>query len=313
MRRLRDWSVGGERALVGSVFDDIGDAVTGTWDDLKNTVPGLGPISDALDNFASGPLRDFASTIPGKIVLTAVSGGAYMAASPVVGAQVAAAVFALPGMAKGDSFVQAWTEAFVERLSALISYFIAQGIPQEAATTKVGQIVNQGLDKLKPFADKLALANWDVQKLAELAGVREDLAAYYLAQATGDLQKYLKDRVFDPATGKEIFGPSMGSQIMAKLAAIQKAAQEKAQREASARAARLGDLGSFKAMLQPAATTTTQAAVRAAAVAPSLDRSIAAPTDSGKPLSTGAKVALGIGGVGVLALILRALRLRRVL
>jgi hypothetical protein len=163
-------------------------------------------IVDAAEDVASSAvdaipgLKDFAGTVVGKVVLTAISGGLYAAAAPTLGPQLAAITFALPGLARGESFAKAWTQGFVERVTALIKYFVSVGIPDDLASSEAGNIAQAAFDKLNVYAAQFKIDGLDIHALARLAGVREDFAAQYLAQATGDLS-FVTDHTFDPATG----------------------------------------------------------------------------------------------------------------
>jgi hypothetical protein len=312
--------VGAKRARIGDVFSDawdtVTDPVTSAWDDAKKVVPGLSDLSDAIDSFASGPLKDFAKTAVGKVVLTAISGGAYMAVAPAVGAQLAAATFALPGMARGEKFAQAWTEAFVERITALIKYFIGQGLPEGIADTKAGQIAQDVIDRCAPYADQLGKAGFDFFKLARLAGIREDFAALYIAQQLGDMRLYT-DHQFDVATGNAIVGPSWADAA--------KRAAEKVRQAAIAEQARSAARGEERRALamDPAFRVLSvmaegQPLDQTPAPGPDLTNltgsgpvltTTAAPAPTATAgLSTPAKVAVGVGLLGALAAAARALR-----
>lgn len=266
---------------IAGVFDFIEDAVSSAWDDLK-AAPGIGPIATALDDFASGPLKDFAQTTIGKVVLTAVSANAYLLAAPAVGAQLAAVTFALPGVAAGESFAKAWTEAFLERVTALIKYFVGQGIPDDVATSDAGEALSSGMQKVQDFAAQVNVTGMSFQELAQRAGVRADVAALYLAQASGDLSGYLA-HVWDPATGADL----------GLLPTAQSKIQQIMQAGIAAHAAAV-------AKLAPAATTATTArasAVQGAILHRFLAPSSPAPIVAPAPPSAAVRSSGGVAAV----------------
>jgi hypothetical protein len=179
----------------GAIWDDVADVATSVWDDTAGKV---------MPDFMKEGIKKFADSAVGHVVLLAISGSAYYALAPTVGAQLAAVTFALPGMARGDNFMQAWTSGFVERVTLLIKYFVGQGMPDNKATEGVTDMAQGDMQKIQQYADSAGVgkaAAMTVQKLAQLLGVREDMAAEWLANATGDLS-IPKQYNFDPKTGK---------------------------------------------------------------------------------------------------------------
>jgi hypothetical protein len=203
----------------GSIFDDAWDVVTSAVSGVESVIP----------DFAKDAFNKFANTAIGHVVLFAISGSAFAALVPSVGPQLAAVAFALPGMAKGDNFMKAWTDGFMERITLLINYFAGgggttsgaaaqakqdatskMGLPADpastaAATQQVANLASDQMAKLTAYVASIGgpdkLGNIDFQTLAQRAGVREDFAAQYLANAVGNLT-LPKSYSFDPATGK---------------------------------------------------------------------------------------------------------------
>lgn len=202
-------SLGDTKHRASADFGDIFSDAAGAVEDVGSS------IVDKVGDIIPGPLKDafskFADTGIGHVVLFVASGGAYSALVPALGPQLAAVAFALPGMAKGDNFMKAWMEGFVERVTLLIKYFISTGIPQDQAADMAAQATQSDMDKAQKYVDQIGgvakLAGMDFQTLAAKAGIREDMAAEYLANANGNLslpQSYK----WDPATGKSL-GPAI--------------------------------------------------------------------------------------------------------
>lgn len=93
--------------IVTDVVNDIGDAVSSAAD----------AIGDALKAVSDNPFSQF--------LITAFSTSLYYALAGPFGPQLAAVVFALPGMAKGDDFAKAWTTAFIDRVNQTIKVLSA--------------------------------------------------------------------------------------------------------------------------------------------------------------------------------------------
>lgn len=178
----------------GNIFEDAADVATSAWDDT---------VGKVIPDFMKEGVRKFADSAIGHVVLMAVSGSIYGALAPTLGAQASAIVFALPGMARGDSFVQAWTEGFIERLTILIKYFVGQGIPDDKAAEQVTNAAQADMQKVQDYANKVGVDNvakMTIQQLASMLGIRQDMAAEWLSNATGDLN-LPKQYSFDPKTG----------------------------------------------------------------------------------------------------------------
>lgn len=127
---------------VGAIWDDVWDAATSAWDwtkdlsqdvvDAIHKIPGM--------DWAGEQLKDFAHTAVGHTFLFALATAEYMALAPVIGAQLAAVSFAIPGVAKGDNFAKAWYDETLYRIKATAKILLGDivkdelpNIPPEAA------------------------------------------------------------------------------------------------------------------------------------------------------------------------------------
>jgi hypothetical protein len=312
------------RVRIGDFFDTLGDIVsapfnaaedvtTSAWDDVKKTVPGAQAFSDAFDTVVTNPTRDFLNTDAGKIigptVMLAISGAAFAAAAPHVGAQLASATFALPGIMSGEkSFVKAWTEGMVHRITLLIDYFLHTGVPADLAPQEASDLVQQAMAKCEDTVSSVGIdpSKIDFHYLAKLAGVSEHDAALWLSQKLHDLT-LLTDHTFD-GQGREIpKGPAWGTGAAQKVAAALAAKQaELARQGALARTASASEYRSHLAALIPQLHPSAPelGALTGAGPAPPpppMLTSAAAPAKTG--LSTGTKVGLGALGAAALALL----------
>jgi hypothetical protein len=178
------------------IVDGVEDIATSAFDDLKKTVPGFSELAGLVDDFASGPVRDFARTGVGRVFLSAVASTLTGGLVPFLGPQLATAAFALPGLARGDDFVTAWTQEFTSRVKQT-----AQIVGSDA----VGPLWKDQLEKANAFiaAHGIDLTQIDFRALAEAAGIREDLAAWLIAGAAGELDLF-QPNAYDPVTGKHV-------------------------------------------------------------------------------------------------------------
>ena len=231
----------------------VADTVQDAWSTLKDNVPGFQQFSDAFDAVITNPMRDFLNSpvgkIVGPIVMTAFASSAYMLAAPQVGAQLASATFALPGIARGDkNFVKAWTEEFVSRVTALIAYFVAKGVPADVSTSQVGQMFQDGFDACQKAFDSLgANLGIDFRTLAAKAGVRQEVAARWLAQQMNDMH-FVDDYDWDPETG-------VGTKIPSAQDKLKTLAQQQMDAFLKAQAARRASVASAVTKLEQGKAT----------------------------------------------------------
>jgi hypothetical protein len=93
------------------LWDAITDVVTSVADtsvDVLKSVPGGAELAGAVDDFMTGPMRDFAKTPAGMLIWRAAAGALYGPLAWQIGPQVASFMFALPGLARGQDFADAW-------------------------------------------------------------------------------------------------------------------------------------------------------------------------------------------------------------
>jgi hypothetical protein len=78
-------------------------------------------------------------------------------------------------MAKGDDFMKAWMQGFVERVTILINYFISTGVPQQQAADMAAQATQSDMDKAQKYVDQIGgiakLDGMDFQTLAVASAV----------------------------------------------------------------------------------------------------------------------------------------------
>lgn len=216
---------------MASWYEDAWDATGGRV--VKAVNAGADVVTSALSRIPGGnllmdaagggldALSSLAKTIPGQIVLTAVSGGmaAYFATynlpilNQAMGPQLASAFWALPGVARGEPFAQAYMAAFIERMRKLAEYFGG-----EAAAYAANQL-GPAIDYLKSIvpaelqgeelAAWLAKAGITPESLAYKLGIRPDVAAEALngmiARAMYDVES------FDLKTGRRLTKDALDS------------------------------------------------------------------------------------------------------
>jgi hypothetical protein len=96
----------GEDAIdwVGDRLSDAGDV----FSSVAGQIPFAPELAGALRDVINGPLRDFARSPVGLVVLRAMSTTIYGPLAWTIGPQVASLAFALPGLMRGDDFMRAW-------------------------------------------------------------------------------------------------------------------------------------------------------------------------------------------------------------
>jgi hypothetical protein len=118
--------------VVGPAVDEALDVVSSVFD----RVPGADWIKQAVNNGATF-LGDMAKSPTGQFILAAITNTYFfpgianlaipgsISGMQVIGPQVASLVWAIPGMAKGDSFTKAYIEELTTRVIKLVQYFVA--------------------------------------------------------------------------------------------------------------------------------------------------------------------------------------------
>lgn len=283
---------------VGSIFSDAWDAVEDVASsvvdrvgDAIKAVPGGKQLLAAAD--AAGELAgDFARTPVGLVVFRAISGVLYASTAtmlgPILGPQLASVAFAVPGLARGDNFTEAWLTEVKYRAEETAN--ILGGDVGDVVAEQLGSLLGK-------LAEQLQVGDMITESASELArrfGVREDVAA--LAKSIWDaidtpeeLRRMLAK--YDPATGRPRPGVSTSA---ASILSGSDAARATLALIRSRDASRL---------LQPPRALSVLFPPSPAAVAappPSLDRAAPPPAVAERPNHTAAAVA--VVGVGVLAL-----------
>jgi hypothetical protein len=145
-------------------------------------VPGVSWFGDQL--------KDFANSTGGKIVMTALTSLSFDALSSalsvftIAAPQIASLTFAIPGLARGEPFFQAWLVEFLSRVKQTIEILggqigadvgkemMAQIMP--AYNQIVGALGNPN-DVLNKVLTNLSAQGMSVQQIAKLTGIRTDV------------------------------------------------------------------------------------------------------------------------------------------
>ncbi len=186
------------------VVDWVGDRVSDAGDvfsSVAEVIPFTPELAGALKDVINGPLRDFARTPVGLAVFRAMTTTIYGPIAWTIGPQVASLVFALPGLARGDDFLEAYLTELKWRADETLKYVapgasakvtedvqratekIVQMLPQEVR----GLALNELARRLNVNAWTAAIARWGA---AEIWGI---------ADRAFDMPP--RDR-FDPMTGE---------------------------------------------------------------------------------------------------------------
>lgn len=198
-------------AIVNVRLDDMIDAMQGA--------PIVGGLAPDVRAFVHGPLRDFAKTELGAMVLTGVSVG-LIAALPFVGPQLSFFAYATPGFISGGSFGPAWVAGYAQFLRKGVKFLtqnsVDLGLPDIDLPPEVEQQISDYTQKLQDgvkagidFLHSLApgvLANMTYDELAKDLGIRFDSAVWALANARGNMEELAAAAAmnFDPTTGNLI-------------------------------------------------------------------------------------------------------------
>jgi hypothetical protein len=223
----------GRASVLGDFFADVGTIIAHPADDVDVIVhlrvddvidaiqgaPIVGGLAPDVRSFVHGPLRDFAKSPLGAIVLTSVTMGA-AAALPFLGPQLAFFAYATPGFIEGGSFGQSWLAGYVDYIKRGVK-FLSQNqvdlglpdidIPPELAqefadySQKIQDGVKTAVDYLHGLAPDV-LSGLTYDGLVAKLGIRYDSAVWALANARGNMAELLAAEAmhFDPATGLPI-------------------------------------------------------------------------------------------------------------
>lgn len=201
---------------VAGPFDFLGD--------IFDEIPGSDWIKSAAESGA-GFIGDFAKTPVGFFTLQVISNNLYgpiantslgaVSGMQTVGPQIASVIWAMPGMAAGEPFTEAYIKEFIERVVGLIEYFggkRAGEVVDRELSAPLKKLVAENpnfkdlITRAKDEAARLGLParhaleqmGLTPDKLAERFHVRPDVAAL-------GINAYFHDFVYDvgdPATSE---------------------------------------------------------------------------------------------------------------
>lgn len=184
-RHVAGFDLGG---AISGVVDAAGDVVNAAAG-VVGSIPG---VSAAVQFFGS-ELQDFANTTIGQIALDMLASYVFPEVAMVVGPQLASVVFAGPGLAKGEGFVQAWLTDFMKRLEQLadiegadVAGAIAGQL--EPALAQLEQLAQQaGIDPTQYATQLESYTSDQVHKLAQQLGVRDDMLQSAIDYLSGQM------------------------------------------------------------------------------------------------------------------------------
>lgn len=145
---------------------------------------------------ATGPVGDFARSEVGQVVLRAIATTMTGGLAPILGPQLATVAWAVPGLAAGDSFTDAWLNEFQWRLKET----------SEIAGADIGRLLGEQVTRvLGDEAFRAAVqAGKSVAELARHFGIREDAAALAIDALRSVVEQYRREWFPDAATGKRV-------------------------------------------------------------------------------------------------------------
>ena len=151
--------------------DDVGDAISSGIDKA------LDVFTSAVDAIPGGravreAAGDFAKTSVGQVLTKAIASTFTAGIASFAGPQIASVAFAVPGLAEGKGFSEAWLTEFKWRVEKTI----------EIVSPQVGQMLsNQITEVLKQLPHDLpfdAKIKESIQDFAKKYNIREDAAAF---------------------------------------------------------------------------------------------------------------------------------------
>lgn len=189
-----------------SVFGDIWDAVTGVVGDVGDVAGDIFdeiPGNQHLKDLVNGPLRDFAKSPVGMVVLRAIATAMYMPLANELlywgvpfGAQMATVAWTTPGLLRGEDFDEAWMIEFRYRAEKTAEYFGGS----KAVLDMFGKQLQDALDQLASQFEVGDLIKFTAEQLAEHLDIRVDVAEFAIA-LWNRIQPPAYDE-FDPKTGR---------------------------------------------------------------------------------------------------------------
>lgn len=163
-----------------AALKDVGNAVS--------SLPGGNWVVDAINQGAQWT-HDLANTPVGTVLFRALASTLY---GPLAGSlgfafgpQLASITWALPGLAKGDTFEEAWTTEFIYRAKTTAEILGAGpaadaiGGPMGDALSTITQWAKDAMPNVS-LPDALSRLGWTPEELAKDLGIRVDVAALAL-------------------------------------------------------------------------------------------------------------------------------------
>jgi hypothetical protein len=289
--------------------DDAGEALNDAWD-VVDDLPVFEQLGDGTKALVTGPLRDFAKTGIGESVLRGLTTGLMGTVGWIGGPWLMMASASLPGLARGDSFLEALVAENLWRLEKTAEV-LGAGFAEQALgdyQTVIEDLKRKARELFPdlevPEAAKMLLAQAGVDpaayawRLAGELGVREDMAAQALELVTGI--KFVSQEDYDLATGRRV--PGIARAIAASSPYVRMSTRVATGPTPAERIAKLA--------AAPVQTRMRTLALRESAPAPvMLERSSGAQAPARPRSGLGSDLALGalvVGAVGAVYLWHRA-------
>jgi len=192
---------------MGWFGSDVLDFVTGKAGDVVDSLETFAaniPGAPALAKALTGPVRDFANTAPGRILFSAIATSLTGGLAPILGPQLATVAWSLPGLARGQDFVTAWSQEFSSRVkdAAAIVGGPTVGDLLAPQLQQLSEYIAANGGDLSQIVDLSDVTGSAMKRLAKLSGVSDLAAATALDYARGAVVDLL--RHFNPATGNEL-------------------------------------------------------------------------------------------------------------
>ena len=160
--------------LPAAALDAGADIARGAVD-LVHLIPGVDEAGELL--------KDFAKTAVGEWSLRVIASFGYYAIAPYVGAQLAAVAFAVPGLAKGDPFIQSWIKETTDRVVKTAA--ILAGQTDVNLGSKASAEIDRWLREHPEVQEKVR----DLQRDAERVG--GEMGRDFAARVESELQEGL--------------------------------------------------------------------------------------------------------------------------
>jgi hypothetical protein len=200
-------------SFLGDLFSTPADVATSILD----RVPGGGWVKDAYNQGQTWILAAVQTPMGGWMIDVVTNSVGIPALLPIVG-PAATALWAVPGLAKGEPFTQAYVEGFSKRLVQLAQYLAGQGASEavqkqaaDAMSSQVQQIANDPnvqsamgqiarQQSTQAIQDALVQAHLTPEEIASRFGARPDAAVMALNALLH--QQVYDPRSYDIATGQ---------------------------------------------------------------------------------------------------------------